>query len=115
MLLSSARRWNAIWRPLPSPIHSGRNCTSANLALEYATKRFCSNCINWGMAPLLTEDHLKQLDEIFLPMGKAPEPLRTVNNLSFARKSRDAPYAHPCFFKPYNLFKTSLSVPSSYN
>ena len=29
---------------------------SANLAKEYATKRYRSNCINWGMAPLLVED-----------------------------------------------------------
>lgn len=28
----------------------------ANLALEYATKRYRSNCINWGMAPLLTDE-----------------------------------------------------------
>ena len=27
----------------------------ANLAREYATKRYRSNCINWGMAPLLTD------------------------------------------------------------
>ena len=26
----------------------------ANIAKEYATKRYRSNCINWGMAPLLT-------------------------------------------------------------
>ena len=28
----------------------------ANLALEYATKRYRSNCINWGMVPFLVED-----------------------------------------------------------
>ena len=28
----------------------------ANIAKEYATKRYRSNCINWGMAPLLTKD-----------------------------------------------------------
>ena len=28
----------------------------ANLAREYATKRYRSNCINWGMAPLLVTD-----------------------------------------------------------
>ncbi|MDR1736912.1 MAG: hydratase [Oscillospiraceae bacterium] len=28
----------------------------ANIALEYATKRYCSNLINWGMLPLLWED-----------------------------------------------------------
>ncbi|MGN0996699.1 MAG: hydratase, partial [Candidatus Ventricola sp.] len=28
----------------------------ANIAREYATKRYRSNCINWGMAPLLTRD-----------------------------------------------------------
>ena len=29
---------------------------AANLAKEYATKRYRSNCINWGMAPLLVKD-----------------------------------------------------------
>ena len=29
---------------------------SANLAVEYATKRYRSNCINWGIAPLLVKD-----------------------------------------------------------
>ena len=28
----------------------------ANIAKEYATKRYRSNCINWGMAPLLCKD-----------------------------------------------------------
>ena len=29
---------------------------SANFARQYATKRYRSNCINWGMVPFLTED-----------------------------------------------------------
>ena len=29
---------------------------AANLAQEYATKRYRSNCINWGMAPFLVKD-----------------------------------------------------------
>ena len=29
---------------------------AANLAREYATKRYRSNCINWGMAPFLVKD-----------------------------------------------------------
>ncbi len=29
---------------------------AANLAKEYATKRYRSNCINWGMAPFLVQD-----------------------------------------------------------
>ena len=29
---------------------------AANLAKEYATKRYRSNCINWGMAPFLVKD-----------------------------------------------------------
>ena len=29
---------------------------SANLAKQYATKRYRSNCINWGMVPFLVED-----------------------------------------------------------
>ena len=42
---------------------------SANLAKEYATKRYRSNCINWGMAPLLVEDeHVFALgDWVFIP------------------------------------------------
>lgn len=44
----------------------------ANIANEYATKRYRSNLINWGMLPLLTkEDHehlsFRKDDYIFLP------------------------------------------------
>lgn len=44
----------------------------ANIANEYATKRYRSNLINWGMLPLvINEDHkklpFKNLDYIFLP------------------------------------------------
>ena len=42
---------------------------SANLAKEYATKRYRSNCINWGMAPLLVKDETAfALDDwVFIP------------------------------------------------
>ncbi|MBR2823656.1 MAG: hydratase [Clostridia bacterium] len=42
---------------------------SANLAKEYATKRYRSNCINWGMAPLLVKDEkaFGLGDWVFLP------------------------------------------------
>ena len=41
----------------------------ANIAREYATKRYRSNCINWGMAPLLTKDEsvLALGDWVFVP------------------------------------------------
>ena len=44
----------------------------ANIAIEYATKRYRSNLINWGMLPLLTDaDHealpFKNGDYIFIP------------------------------------------------
>ena len=44
----------------------------ANIAIEYATKRYRSNLINWGMLPFLTdEDHehlpFKNGDYIFVP------------------------------------------------
>lgn len=44
----------------------------ANIANEYATKRYRSNLINWGMLPFITEsDHnalpFKNLDYIFIP------------------------------------------------
>ena len=41
----------------------------ANLAREYATKRYRSNCINWGMPPLLTDDPAAFAlgDWIFIP------------------------------------------------
>jgi aconitate hydratase len=41
----------------------------ANLAREYATKRYRSNCINWGLVPLLVEDErVFGLDDfIFVP------------------------------------------------
>ena len=44
----------------------------ANIAIEYATKRYRSNLINWGMLPfVIDEDHtklpFKNLDYIFVP------------------------------------------------
>ena len=46
----------------------------ANIANEYATKRYRSNLINWGMLPFLIEKGelpFKNLDYIFLPNIKA--------------------------------------------
>ena len=42
---------------------------SANFAKAYATKRYRSNCINWGMTPFLTRDpEVFELgDYIFIP------------------------------------------------
>ena len=42
---------------------------SANLARSYATKRYRSNCINWGMVPFLVEDpEVFELgDYVFIP------------------------------------------------
>ena len=42
---------------------------SANFARQYATKRYRSNCINWGMIPFLMEDPavLDLGDYVFLP------------------------------------------------
>ena len=42
---------------------------AANLAKEYATKRYRSNCINWGMAPLLVKDAeaFALEDYVFIP------------------------------------------------
>ena len=42
---------------------------AANFAKEYATKRYRSNCINWGMLPFLVEDPsaLALGDYVFLP------------------------------------------------
>ena len=42
---------------------------SANFAKAYATKRYRSNCINWGMTPFLVENpEVFQLgDYIFVP------------------------------------------------
>jgi len=41
----------------------------ANIAKEYATKRYRSNCINWGMIPLLTDgEHIFQKGSyVFVP------------------------------------------------
>lgn len=30
----------------------------ANIAMEYATKRYRSNCVNWGMVPFITKEEL---------------------------------------------------------
>ena len=42
---------------------------AANFAKEYATKRYRSNCINWGMLPFLVEDPtvFQKGDYVFLP------------------------------------------------
>ena len=42
---------------------------TANFACEYATKRYRSNCINWGMLPFLTDTPavLANGDYVFLP------------------------------------------------
>ncbi len=42
---------------------------SANFAKQYATKRYRSNCINWGMTPFLVEDPsvFELGDYIFIP------------------------------------------------
>ena len=42
---------------------------AANFACEYATKRYRSNCINWGMLPFLVEDPdaLALGDYVFVP------------------------------------------------
>lgn len=42
---------------------------SANFARQYATKRYRSNCINWGMVPFLVEDPevFALNDYIFIP------------------------------------------------
>ena len=42
---------------------------AANIAAEYATKRYRSNCINWGMLPFVTDtpDLLAKGDYVFLP------------------------------------------------
>nr|WP_122012628.1 hydratase [Maliibacterium massiliense] len=54
---------------------------AANFACEYATKRYRSNCINWGMLPFLVEDAsvLALGDYVFVPgvrqalLDEAPE------------------------------------------
>ena len=42
---------------------------AANFACEYATKRYRSNCINWGMLPFLMKDPavLDNGDYVYLP------------------------------------------------
>ncbi len=55
----------------------------ANIANEYATKRYRSNLINWGMLPFITEENHEELsfgngDYIFVPdVRKAVEEKRT--------------------------------------
>ncbi|MBR4392725.1 MAG: hypothetical protein IKT07_01725 [Oscillospiraceae bacterium] len=42
---------------------------AANLARQYATKRYRSNCINWGMTPFLTQtpEAFSLGDYLFIP------------------------------------------------
>ena len=55
----------------------------ANIANEYATKRYRSNLINWGMLPFITEEGHESLsfrngDYIFIPdIRKAVEEKRS--------------------------------------
>ena len=46
---------------------------AANFALEYATKRYRSNCINWGMLPFLVQDAsvFANGDYVYLPGVRA--------------------------------------------
>ena len=48
------------------PARAGRR---SNFACEYATKRYRSNCINWGMLPFLMKDPavLDNGDYVYLP------------------------------------------------
>ncbi len=46
---------------------------AANIAAEYATKRYRSNLINWGMLPFVTEDYAKLAcgDWVFVPGARS--------------------------------------------
>ena len=44
---------------------------SANISVEYATKRYRSNLINWGMIPFLSKDKFKVGDLIYVPDVKS--------------------------------------------
>ena len=60
---------------------------TANIACEYATKRYRSNLINWGMLPLLIKAGdlpFKNLDYIFLPNIKKAVEEKTENIAAFA-------------------------------
>lgn len=41
----------------------------ANLCIEYATKRYRSNCVNWGMLPFTVEKRppLEDMDVLYVP------------------------------------------------
>ena len=43
----------------------------ANIAREYATKRYRSNLINWGMLPLLYDGDLNEGDVLYIPNVRA--------------------------------------------
>lgn len=47
----------------------------ANLAMEYSTKRYRSNCIGWGLIPLQTETPLPLEEGDYLFLGKAREEI----------------------------------------
>lgn len=66
----------------------------ANIATEYATKRYCSNLINWGMLPLIYNEKLnfKKGDYIFIPNiknnilnGKKKIEAYTINKLEIKK------------------------------
>lgn len=69
---------------------------SANFARQYATKRYRSNCINWGMVPFVIDDPsvLKLGDYVFVPgIRKAIEENADVIKAYVIRKGTDASYA----------------------
>lgn len=48
--------------------------TWANIATDYATKRYRSNCVNWGIIPFISDsviENLKRYDVVYIPNVKA--------------------------------------------
>ena len=74
----------------------------ANIAREYATKRYRSNLINWGMLPFLIdgEPPFEKYDNIFIPyIRRAVAEKRA--SITAARKNKRRPDFHE---KPRRLY-----------
>ncbi len=65
-----------------------------NIALEYATKRYRSNLINWGILPLLSTKEISEIfacgDYVFLPEIKADLTLGKTETTAFIIKKNEA-------------------------
>lgn len=84
----------------------------ANIALEYATKRYRSNVVNWGMLPFICPDaeklDIKAEDKIFIPGIRAL--LEGEGDTPEARIIRGGGQSHPLTLRLPNLTRDERDI-----